>query len=152
MSRSKLTVTHKVTIAVALIGAAATIGVAIWKTQGAAIINNQGIVSQEQTGGVNTVINRQPPRHIDDELRGFIRANVPKSKAIKIMVLNGDSERDDFAGEIANFLTGDGYDVKSPLLSFLVGSGGKTPSGVEIGPEANPDNGTWIVKVGVNTR
>jgi hypothetical protein len=43
---------------------------------------------------------------------------VPKSKAIKIMVLNGDSERDDFAGEIANFLTGDGYDVKSPLLSF----------------------------------
>ena len=142
---------HKVTIAVALIGAASAVGVAIWKAQGPGIVNNQGIVTQGQTGGTNTVVNRQPARHIDDEFRSFVRTNVSKSIAIKIMVLSGDPERDEFASEIANFLTGDGYNLKLPLVNFLIGIG-TTPSGVEIAPESNPDNGTWIVKVGVNTR
>jgi hypothetical protein len=52
-----------ITIAVVLMGAAVTIGLAIWhsqkgKTQGPAIIDNQR-VSQEQ-------VNRDSQRHIDD--------------------------------------------------------------------------------------
>jgi hypothetical protein len=152
MRSVKLTTTHKVALTAAMIGAAATFGAVVWNnTPTSTTINNQGIVTQGQSGGTNTVINRQPARHFDDALRGYIRANVPKSKAIKIMVLNGDPERDDFADEIIEFLKGEGYDLKLPAVSFLVGAG-KTPNGVEVGPEVTPDNGTWVIKVGVNTR
>jgi hypothetical protein len=156
MAKIKLTTTHKVTIAVGTLAAVATVAAALWKSQpsvaqSGAIFNNQGIVTQGQIGGTNTVINRQPPRQIDDQLRQFIRANVPKAKTIKVMVLNGDPERDNFAEEIGAFLTADGYKLMTPFISFLVGGGGKTPSGVEIGPDAN-DADVWVIKVGVNTR
>ena len=97
-------------------------------------INNQGMITQGQTGGNNTVnpiLRERPGRIIDDELKKALLAYIPKSKHVQITVLVGDDapERDALADQIESFLRDDGYSVVQPRLYFLPGSGSRTPIG-----------------------
>jgi hypothetical protein len=114
------------------------------------IYDNRGIITQGQSGGTNIIVQRPPPREIDEGFRNFIRSNFPdKSKEIVPMVLTGDDEpeRSRFASQIEEFLRADGYKVRQRVY-FL--SPGGTPMGVEIDPHTDPS--VIMIKVGVNNR
>jgi hypothetical protein len=121
-----------------------------------AISNNQGIITQGQKGGnntVNPVLRERPHRLIDDELKKALLAYIPKSKHVQITVLIGDDppERDAFADQIESFLRDNGYSVVQPRLSFLPGSGSRTPIGTNIHPDAKDPN-LMVIQIGVNNR
>jgi hypothetical protein len=114
------------------------------------ITNNQGIVTQGQSGGTNVIVAKPPPREIDNEFRDFIRQHFPeKSKEMVPMVLVGDDEpeRTHFASEIADFLRSDGYKVGDTRYFIAVG---QTPMGVVI--DQYTDAKSVMIKVGVNNR
>lgn len=114
------------------------------------INNNQGIITQGQSGGTNIVVPRAPPRKIDGEFENLIREHFPdKSKEMAVMVLTGDdqNERSHFAGEIQDFLKSDGYKVR-PIVYFI--AVGEVPQGVVIDQYTDP--GAILIKVGVNNR
>jgi hypothetical protein len=116
---------------------------------GGQMINNQGIITQGQSGGNNTVINQRPPRGLDDQGKSNFLSYLPdKSKPIKLMVLVGDPERDNFANQVADFLKTAGYNVAEPMQRFI--AVGDTPSGTVIEPNSDP--GVVIIKIGVNNR
>jgi hypothetical protein len=114
-------------------------------------INYQGIITHGQTGGANTVVNQRPDREMDAEFRRALLLGVPKSNQIKLMVLNGDPERDRWADQIERVAKAEGYTVLSPHFSFVMGSGGKTPEGTIISPDEKDPNVT-VIMIGVNNR
>jgi hypothetical protein len=111
--------------------------------------NTRGIMTQGQIGGVNTLVNQTPDRELDDAFRNAVLSRVPKTKQIRIMVLNGDLERDRWADKIDAFLRAEGYAVLSPHVSFLTGSGETTPIGTQIFPD-NDDKNIEVIKIGAN--
>jgi hypothetical protein len=113
------------------------------------ITNNQGIVTQGQSGGNNTVINQRPNRALDDQGKRSLLSFLPdKNKPVKLMVLVGDPERDTFGNQVAEFLKLEGYQVREPIQRFI--AVGDTPSGTVIDPSSEPD--VVIIKVGLNNR
>jgi hypothetical protein len=114
------------------------------------IFNNQGIITQGQTGGTNLIVSKPPPREIDDAFRSFIRTHLTdKSKEVAPMVLTGDDEpeRSHFASEIEEFLRSEGYKIRQRVY-FL--SPGATPMGVVVDPHTDPN--VTMIKIGVNNR
>jgi len=125
----------------------ATSGTASFSVQ--TVSNNQGIITQGQTGGTNTVVNRRPDRVLDDLMKNALLTYIPKTNKIKIMVLTGDPERDKFASQIDTFLRSENYTILSPHIAFL--SAGTTPLGTSIFPD-DKDNSITIIQIGVNDR
>jgi hypothetical protein len=115
------------------------------------ILNNQGIVTQGQSGGTNIVVQKPPPRDIDDRFRNLIRENfADKSKPMQVKILAGDDagERARFASQIEDFLRNDGYTLKPQ--NYFLSTGGPPPTGVVIDQYSEP--GTIWVMVGINNR
>src|SRR5262245_22214160 len=68
------------------------------------ITNYQGIVTQGQSGGTNTVLNRRPDRILDDQGKKNLLYLVPdKNKPLKMLVLVGDPERDSYGKQVKDF-------------------------------------------------
>jgi hypothetical protein len=99
----------------------------------------------------NAAVNPRPDRHVDGDLKTAILVHIPKTKQIKIVVLRGDAEADQFAWEIDSFLRAEGYQVMSPHLLFAMAAGGQTPTGTTIYPDQNDPNVIFI-RVGLNDR
>lgn len=114
------------------------------------IYDNNGIVTQGQSGGTNIVVPKPPPREIDEGFKQFIRTHFPdKSREMATMVLVGDDEpeRSRFAAEIEDFLKSDGY--KTRERTYFLSPGG-TPQGVVIDQYSDPS--AILLKIGVNNR
>jgi hypothetical protein len=75
------------------------------------ILNNQGIITQGQTGN-NTIVG-SIPRSIDqprmEALKRQILSELPKDKPITVMAVMGDSEAINFAVQIHSFLKANGF-------------------------------------------
>jgi hypothetical protein len=99
----------------------------------------------------NNAATPQPARHIDAELKNAILLHVPKSRQVKLVVLSGDAEANQFAWEIDAFLKSEGYQVISPHLFFMMTAGGKTPSGTTIYPDESDPN-VLVIRIGLNDR
>ena len=113
------------------------------------ITNYQGIVTQRQGGGTNTVINRRPDRSLDEQGKRNLLSGLPdKKKDVKLLVLVGDPERDAFGKQVEAFLKSEGYHVRELIHSFI--AVGDTPVGTVIEHYSEPD--AVIVKIGVNDR
>ena len=65
--------------------------------------------------------------------KNAILVHVPKTKQVRLVVLNGDAEADQFAWEIDAFLRAEGYTVV-PRMLFAMAAGAKTPSGTSMYP------------------
>jgi hypothetical protein len=100
--------------------------------------------------GNNTIINPRPERHIDAELKNAILAHVPKTKQVRLVVLSGDMEADQFAWEIDAFLRAEGYPV-TPRMLFAMAAGGTTPNGTTIYPDPSDPN-VVVIRIGLNDR
>ena len=85
------------------------------------------------TPGNNATSNPRARRHIDAELKNAILVHVPKTKQVRLVVLSGDMEADQFAWEIDAFLRAEGYPV-TPRMLFAMAAGGTTPNGTTIIP------------------
>jgi hypothetical protein len=96
----------------------------------------------------NSVV--RPGRHIDSELKNAILVHVPKTKQVRLVVLNGDAEADQFAWEIDGFLKAEGYTV-APRLFFTMAAGGKTPTGTTVYPDPEDDK-ILVIRIGLNDR
>jgi hypothetical protein len=101
-------------------------------------------------GGDRPVVTQRPDRHIDVELQNAILLHVPKTKKVRLVVLNGDAEADQFAWEIDAFLRAQGYTVM-PRLLFAMAAGGKTPSGTSIYADEKDPN-ILVIRIGLNDR
>jgi hypothetical protein len=77
------------------------------------ITNNQGIITQGQTGN-NTIVNvdRRKKRSMDANLKTGLLRDLPRDRPIQVMGLNGNTESMAFANEIHAFLKGNGYPMK----------------------------------------
>jgi len=104
----------------------------------------------EAPGGERPVVSQRPDRHIDAELQNAILLHVPKTKKVRLVVLNGDAEADQFAWEIDAFLRAQGYAVM-PRLLFAMATGGKTPSGTSIYADEKDAN-ILVIRIGLNDR
>jgi hypothetical protein len=99
----------------------------------------------------NTAVAQRPARHIDDELKNAILLHVPKTKQVKLVILSGDAEANQFAWEVDAFLRSEGYEVMAPHLFFLMAAGGNTPSGTTIYPDESDPN-VLVIRIGLNDR
>lgn len=97
------------------------------------------------------VIDRRPDRHLDADLKNAILVHIPKTKQVRIVVLSGDSEADQFAWEIDAFLKAEGYTVISPHLLFAMAAGGPTPGGTTMYPDEHDPN-ILVIRIGLNDR
>jgi hypothetical protein len=87
-----------------LVGSLLSVGLAIvgWTYFGSSnsmgqITNYQGIVTQGQSGGNNTVFNRPPDRTLDERGKSQLLSFLPdKKKDVVLLVLVGDPERDNY--------------------------------------------------------
>jgi len=114
------------------------------------IIDNRGIITQGQSGGTNIVVQKPPPRQIDDAFKALIRQNFPdKSRDMLPMVLSGDDagERAAFADQIVDFLKSEGYRVR-PISYYL--TPGPPTQGVLI--DQYSDSSAVKILIGINTR
>lgn len=114
------------------------------------IINNQGIITQGQTGGMNVVVPKPAPRSIDQHFKDFVREHFQdKSKEMIPMVLTGDDagERTDFANQIIGFLKSDGYTVGQ--MTYYIEAGPPT-KGVIFDPYSDPK--VIKIRIGINDR
>jgi hypothetical protein len=93
---------------------------------------------------------QRPDRHIDADLKNAILLHIPKTKQVKLVVLNGDAEADQFAWEIDAFLRAEGYTV-SPRALFAMAAGGTTPTGTTVYPDQGDPN-VLVIRVGQNDR
>ena len=98
----------------------------------------------------NNAVNPRPERHIDVELKNAILVHVPKTKQVKLVVLSGDAEADQFAWEIDAFLRAEGYAVM-PRMLFAMAAGGTTPSGTTLYPDEGDPN-VFVIRIGQNDR
>jgi hypothetical protein len=89
-------------------------------------------------------------RHIDTDLKNAIVVHVPKTKQIRIVLLNDDPEADQFAWEIDAFLRAEGYTV-APRLFFAMAPGGTTPVGTSMYPDEKDAN-IVVIRIGLNDR
>ena len=113
------------------------------------ITDYHGIFTQGQSGGTNTVTNRQPDRELDEQgKRNLLSALPDKQKDVKLLVLAGDPERDHFGGQVGAFPKSEGYHVREPVQRFFAVA--DTPVGTVIDPYSDAD--AMIVKIGVNDR
>ncbi|MEA3002369.1 MAG: hypothetical protein QOH81_1157 [Sphingomonadales bacterium] len=108
---------------------------------------SKGPAAPEAPGGANS----RPDRHLDTELQNAILVHVPKTKRVRIAVLHGDAEADQFSWEIDAFLRTAGYNVVSPRLTFAMAAGGKTPTGTAIYPDEKDPN-IVVIRIGLNDR
>jgi hypothetical protein len=93
---------------------------------------------------------RRPERQLDEDFKNAIRVHVPKDKQVRIVVLSGDSEADQFAWQIDAFLRAEGYRL-APRLLYAMAAGGKTPVGTSLYPdEKDPD--IVVIRIGQNDR
>jgi hypothetical protein len=92
----------------------------------------------------------RPERHLDGDLKNAIRVHIPKTKQIRIVVLSGDNEADQFAWEIDAFVRAEGYQV-APRLLFAMAAGGTTPVGTSLYPDEKDPN-IVVIRVGLNDR
>ena len=95
-------------------------------------------------------VNPRPARHIDGELKNAILVHVPKTKQVRLVVLSGDAEADQFAWEIDEFLRAEGYRV-TPRKFFTMAAGGKTPTGTTVYPDPD-DAKVLVIRIGLNDR
>jgi hypothetical protein len=98
----------------------------------------------------NNAVSPRPERHIDAELKNAILVHVPKTKQVKLVVLSGDAEADQFAWEIDAFLRAEGYTVM-PHMLFAMAAGGTTPSGTTLYPDEGDPN-VFVIRIGLNDR
>ena len=99
----------------------------------------------------NAAVPQRPARHIDAELKNAILLHVPKTRQVKLVILSGDAEANQFAWEIDAFLKSEGYQVVSPHLFFMMAAGGNTPSGTTIYPDESDPN-VLVIRIGLNDR
>jgi hypothetical protein len=99
----------------------------------------------------NAAVPLRPARHIDAELKNAILLHVPKSRQVKLVILSGDAEANQFGWEIDAFLKSEGYQVISPHLFFMMAAGGDTPSGTTIYPDESDPN-VLVIRIGLNDR
>ena len=98
----------------------------------------------------NAAVPQRPARHIDAELKNAILVHVPKTRQVKLVILSGDAEANQFAWEIDAFLKSEGYQVMSPIF-FSMAAGGNTPSGTTIYPDESDPN-VLVIRIGLNDR
>jgi hypothetical protein len=98
----------------------------------------------------DTAANQRPDRHIDADLKNAILVHVAKTKQVRLVILKGDAEADQFSWEIDAFLRSAGYTVL-PRVLFAIAAGGKTPSGTTIYPDEKDPN-ILVIRIGLNDR
>lgn len=84
---------------------------------------NINITTHNQSGGVNIgqLNMRRPDRHLTDELRRYLLANVSKTIPFAMAVSNTtDAESLQFAGEIGQFFLDSGYPVQQGIMGLMV--------------------------------
>jgi hypothetical protein len=111
------------------------------------VLNNQGIVTQGQTGGTNTIIQGPPPRHLGDGDKQMLLARIPRDRSIAILAQNGDSDAANFADELKKFLEESGYTVKLNYGIIFNKRGGR---GVNV--DLNEDAPSEPVQINVGSR
>lgn len=84
--------------------------------------NNNGIITQGQTGGSNTIIQAPVARHLNDGLKDQLLAHISKDRKVSVTFASTASDGGDLATEIKNFLEADGYSVTGPAMGFFAGS------------------------------
>jgi hypothetical protein len=113
------------------------------------ISNYQGIVTQGQSGGNNTVINRRPARSLDEQgKRNLLSALPDRKKDVVLQILIGDPERDNYGSQVRDFLISAGYHVREPIRRVV--AVGDTPVGTVVDPYTQAD--AVVVEIGVNDR
>jgi hypothetical protein len=110
--------------------------------------SSKGPVAPQAPGAA---VNSPPARHMDAELKNAIRVHVPKSKRVRMVVLQDDAEADQFSWEIDAFLRTEGYNVISPRLMFTMRAGEQPPNGTAIYPDEKDAN-IIVVRIGLNDR
>lgn len=93
---------------------------------------------------------RRAERQLDDDFKNAIRVHVPKDKQVRIVVLSGDSEADQFSWQIDAFLRAEGYRL-APRLLYAMAAGGKTPVGTSLYPDEKDPN-IVVIRIGLNDR
>jgi hypothetical protein len=111
----------------------------------------RGAVAPPPPSGDRAAVDRRPGRQIDADLRNAILVHVPKTKKVKLVVLSGDAEADQFSWQVDAFLRAEGYQVISPRVFFVMAAGGKTPSGTSIYPDESDPN-ILVIRIGLNDR
>jgi hypothetical protein len=110
--------------------------------------SSKGPVAPQAPGAA---VNSRAARHIDLDLQNAIRVHVPKTKRVRMVVLQDDAEADQFSWEIDAFLRTEGYNVVSPRLIFAMRAGEQTPSGTAIYPDEKDAN-IIVIRIGLNDR
>ena len=95
-------------------------------------------------------IARRAERQLDDDFKNAIRIHVPKDKQVRLVVLSGDSEADQFSWQIDAFLRAEGYRL-APRLLYAMAAGGKTPVGTSLYLDENDPN-IAVIRIGLNDR
>jgi len=98
----------------------------------------------------NNAASQRPGRHIDAELKNAILVHVPKTKQVRLVILRGDAEADQFSWEIDAFLRAQAYTV-APRAFFSMAPGGSTPNGTSMYPDEKDPN-VIILRIGKNDR
>src|SRR4029078_7171638 len=133
-----------------LIGIVLLLGAA-WVTPSRRLLDAPvGIPGDTATPASPVAGNQRPDRHIDAELKNAILVHAPKTKKVRLGVLKGDAEADQFSWEIDAFLRAEGYTVV-PRMLFAIAAGGKTPSGTTIYPDEKDPN-ILVIRIGLNDR
>jgi hypothetical protein len=112
------------------------------------VLNNQGIITQGQSGN-NTLIQGALPRRLGEQDKAQILARIAKTRKISIMVQMGDSDAADLSAEIKSFLVSSGYSVQGPDFAMMFGPNG-SPRGVNI--NLNEDKPSEPVQITVGIR
>ncbi|MDA4848241.1 hypothetical protein [Hoeflea poritis] len=113
-------------------------------------IINQNVTSHHQSGGItaHTVnINEKRQRVMPQAMKDGLLRELPKDRPIRVLGMNGDTESNNFAREIHDFLAGNGYemDPSSPTWhSFF----NPPTNDIRISEFKQGDKSLWHIVVG----
>jgi hypothetical protein len=112
--------------------------------------NNTGIITNNQSGGANTVIQGTMQRHLGNNEKEQLLARLNKTRNISVTVVLNDAEANNLATEIANFLKNAGYTVNGPNGAMMWTSANTSPKGVNINLNEDKPQNPVEITVGIN--